>query len=350
MKILVIQQKMIGDVLTSSILFEALKEKYPTAELHYLVNSHTFPVIENNPFIDKILFFTPEHEKSRRKLFSLCKQIKKNKYDAVIDVYVKISSNLIVLFSNAKFKIGYFKKHSKYIYTHPLNRKKKTSYNVSLAIENRMLLLQPLGIEFSNFNPKIYLSPTEIENANKQLISHNIHKEHPLYMISVLGSSIAKTYPPEYMATLLDGIIEQQKDAQLLFNYIPNQLEKAKEIFNLCTPITQSRIFFNLYGKNLREFMALTYHCKALIGNEGGAVNMAKALQIPTFIIFNPALNKKNWFGEEENSKHSAVHLADYTEYKPKDYKAAKKDSITYYKKFKPTFILPNLIQFLKQL
>ena len=49
MKILVIQQKMIGDVLTSSILFEVLRAKYPNAQLDYLVNSHTLPVIENNP-------------------------------------------------------------------------------------------------------------------------------------------------------------------------------------------------------------------------------------------------------------------------------------------------------------
>ncbi len=47
MKILVIQQKMIGDVLTSSILFEALRLKYPNAQLDYLINEHTFPVVQN---------------------------------------------------------------------------------------------------------------------------------------------------------------------------------------------------------------------------------------------------------------------------------------------------------------
>ena len=41
MKILVIQQKMIGDVLTSSILFESLRIKYPNSKLDYLVNSNT---------------------------------------------------------------------------------------------------------------------------------------------------------------------------------------------------------------------------------------------------------------------------------------------------------------------
>ena len=36
-KYLIIQQKMIGDVLTSSILCEAIKQKNPSAKVHFLV-------------------------------------------------------------------------------------------------------------------------------------------------------------------------------------------------------------------------------------------------------------------------------------------------------------------------
>ena len=65
MKILVIQQKMIGDVLTSTILFEALRSKYPNAQLDYLINSHTFAVVKHNPFIDNIVYFTPTVENNK---------------------------------------------------------------------------------------------------------------------------------------------------------------------------------------------------------------------------------------------------------------------------------------------
>ena len=68
MKILVIQQKMIGDVLTSSILFEVLRAEYPNAELHYLIYPHTLPVVENNPFIDKIIIFKEEFKKSSARI------------------------------------------------------------------------------------------------------------------------------------------------------------------------------------------------------------------------------------------------------------------------------------------
>ncbi len=350
MKILVIQQKMIGDVLTTSILFEALREKFKSAELHYLINTHTYPVVESNPFIDKIIYFTPVNEKNKWSLIPFIKEIKKNNYDIVIDVYGKLSSNLISLFSGATVKIGYYKKHSSFIFTHPIKRIKQPEKNASLAIENRLRLLKPLDIPFKNLSPKIYLNQNEIESAKKTLHSYDIDLINPIFMISVLGSNPKKTYPAKYMANLLDLIILDIPKAQLLFNYIPNQIDSAKEIFDLCSKKTQDQIYFKLYGKSIREFIALTFHCNALIGNEGGAVNMAKAIQVPTFIIFNPSLNKANWFGDDENDNNVAVHLSDYIPHLENDLELAKKNPENYYHKFKPTFISPKLSQFLSNL
>ena len=76
---------------------------------------------------------------------------------------------------------------------------------------------------------------------------------------------------------------------------------------------------------------------------------MAKALKKPTFIIFNPGLNKSNWFGSEENNKNSAVHLSDFIDYKAEDYNEAKQNPNTYYLKFKPKFIEPKLAEFLSK-
>lgn len=341
---------MIGDVLTSSVMFEALKNHLEGTEIHYLINSHTDDVIKNNTFIDKVIFFKPEFEKNYWKLFLFILKIRKSKYDVIIDVYGKLSSNIITLFSGAKTKVGYYKKYSSMLFTDSIKRLKQPKHNASLAIENRLKLLEPLQVPFNNLSPKIYLEQKEIIKAKSQLDSFSIDLTKPLYMISVLGSSPSKTYPKKYMAQLLEKIIETDSNSQLLFNYIPNQSEDAKEVYDLCSKETQSQLFFNLYGKNLREFLALTYHCQALIGNEGGAINMAKALQIPTFIIFSPHLNKANWYGSVENDKHVAVHLSDFVDYQKNDLEKAKENHKEYYLKFKPTFIEPKLIDFLRSL
>ncbi len=341
-KVLIIQQKMIGDVLTATVICEALKKK--GYEVHYLINSHTLPVVENNPFVDHIVLFTPKIEKNKHALLSFIKQLRKTHFDIVIDAYGKLSSLLITSFSGANITIGYKKKHTSFLYSHPITRLKKPNHQCSLAIENRLRLVKPLGFDFEPLSPRIFLSETEKQSAKEKLTRGGIDFSKPLFMISLLGSNKKKTYPLPYMAKLLDYIIEQIPESQLLFNYIPNQLPEAKEIYNDCLPATQQAVFFDLYGKNLREFLAFTSLSDALIGNEGGAVNMAKALEIPTFIIFNPGLNKENWFGNTESYIHQAVHLKDFINYSISE---AKKDPLSYYLKFKPTFVFPKLQAFL---
>ena len=53
-------------------------------------------------------------------------------------------------------------------------------------------------------------------------------------MIGVLGSGYNKTYPHAYMAEVINLIVNEQKDCQILFNYIPKQESDAKAIYDLC--------------------------------------------------------------------------------------------------------------------
>ena len=68
MKILIIQQKRIGDVLTSTILANNLRKKYPTASIDYMCYSNCVDVLINNPNISNIIVL---EEKVRKNYFSL---------------------------------------------------------------------------------------------------------------------------------------------------------------------------------------------------------------------------------------------------------------------------------------
>jgi heptosyltransferase-2 len=342
---------MIGDVLTSSLLFEMLREHYPVAQLDYLVNANTLPVIENNPFFDNVCVFTPEIEASKSELNAFRKKIKSEGYDVVIDVYSKLGSAILTKFSGAKKRIGYQKWYTKHKYTQTFVPKTISNLDEGLAIENRVLLLEPLVGEGLNIpKPKIYLRPEEIEKAEEQLIQHGIDLNKSLFMIGILGSDTAKTYPLPYMANLLDYIVSETR-SQLIFNYIPNQQSDADALYTLCSEKTREHIFKDVYGSNIRQFLALTAHCKALIGNEGGAVNMAKALNIPTFSIFAPWIMKEAWNSYEATGKNASVHLKDfYPELYKKHPKKYKKQAETLYRQFAPDYIIPEIKDFLSNL
>src|SRR5690606_31547416 len=136
-------------------------------------------------------------------------------------------------------------------------------------IENRMLLLKGIDEDFPVENkPRIYLKQEEISLARQKLLNSGIDLEKPLFMIAILGSSPGKTYPGGYMAEVLDFLVEKL-DAQLIFNYNPMQKQEARAIIGKCNPNTIKNTHFEIFGSGLREFLALTSHCDALIGNEG---------------------------------------------------------------------------------
>lgn len=348
MKILVIQQKMIGDVLTSSIICENLKKAQPDSLVHYMAHENTIAVIENNPLIDKIVVFSGKYRQSKASFLSFLREIRKEKYDVVIDAYGKLESNLITLFSGAKQKIGWKKWYTSMIYTKLYSAKDQTKGN-ELAVNDRLLLVESfLGKDQKVVKkPKIYLTAKEINDAISLLGEHGISRSRNLIMIGLLGSAYNKTYPPNYMAAVLDEICEQTSSV-MLFNYLPSQKQQVRAVYDLCSEKTQKTIKLDVFADSLRGFLGILSQCSAIIGNEGGAINMAKALQIPSFSIYSPWINKEAW-NLFEDDLNQAVHLKDF---EPQLYtgltkKQQKEMALGLYQHFKPTLVKPSLLSFL---
>lgn len=311
MRILVIQQKRIGDVLTSTIICNNLKSKFPDSVIDYMCYPNSVDVLKENPNIDNIVVLTNKVRKSIPSLFKFIFQIRRKKYDAVIDVYSKLESNLITLFSGAKYKVSYRKSYTKLIYNYTYERFDAVESEHGLAIENRLLLLKPfISEKITNVKPKIFLKDSEIEEAKNILKSFNVDTAKPLIMFGILGSEPFKTYPLEGMAKIIDFTVAKT-NATIIFNYVPFQKDLALEVYNYCTEETKKHIVFDLYCTELRTFLALLSQCEMLIGNEGGAVNMAKALEIPTFSIFTPSVRKETWQLFENEAKNASIHLKD---------------------------------------
>lgn len=348
-KILVIQQKMIGDVLASSIICKNLKQMYPEGQIDYLIYPFTKPVVENHPAIDNLVLFEQKYRDSKWQFLKFLTHIRKEKYDIVIDAYGILESNIIVGFSLADKKIGFYKPYTSFIYTDTVKELQTPLTEAGLALDNRLQLIRVLepAIPLEN-RPKIYITDAEVEKGKQFLASKNISAQSKIYMISVLGSSNIKTYPAAYMAQLLD-VIARNSDAVMIFNYIPSQTEEAQEIYNLCSPETRSKIRMDVELDSIRDFLSVLYHCSALIGNEGGAVNMAKALEIPTFTIFSTWIKKEAWNSFEDGKNTVSVHLKDY---KPELYgatspKEKKSEALALYKEFTPDLIIPELKKYI---
>ncbi len=303
---------MIGDVLVSSIICNNLRKAYPDAQIDYLVYASTTPVLEGNSAISNLILFTDKHRNSNREFLKLALKIRKEKYDLLIDAYSKLESWVVVLLSGAKRRISYKKPGRGFLYTDNVPFATFPKTNMGLAIERRLSLLTPLNLDIEiDPLPKLFVTEAENQRAMSLFEQHGVRKDRKTVMISLIGSEKRKTYPLEFMAKIVNQIADSH-DVNILFNYFPKQIEDAKEVYDACTESTKQKIYFDLLGDDLRSFIAIMNNCDMIVGNDGGAINMAKALGKASFIIFSPWIEKKIWATFEDGIHHRSVHLKEF--------------------------------------
>lgn len=89
-KILVIRLSSIGDIIWTTPVVRCLKEQLKDIELHYCTKIQYKSLVESNPYIDKLIYLEND-------LGPLIEQLKKEKYDFIVDLHKNIRSFMIKL-------------------------------------------------------------------------------------------------------------------------------------------------------------------------------------------------------------------------------------------------------------
>ena len=153
-KILLVRNDNIGDLICTTPAIEALRKTHPRAQIDIVVNSLNACVVRGNPFLNKIYIYTkPKHVKGLaakvRAFWGKCKillQIRREKYDATV-IFRSAYSPSAAIFARAagaKMTIGAAKQNEGgSLITHKLNFN-PPPHEVLLCCE----LVAPLGAKF----------------------------------------------------------------------------------------------------------------------------------------------------------------------------------------------------------
>ncbi|MFQ5547412.1 MAG: glycosyltransferase family 9 protein [Woeseia sp.] len=307
MKILVIQQKRIGDVLVSTALCNNLRQYMPGAEIHYLVFSFTEEVVTGNPNIDEIVLF----EDSDRTPFNMLRfalKIRRSAYDVVIDPYTKPESRFFTMLSGAKTRISFRSRGGIYNVTVP--HKEYPPDACGTVLTDRLNLLRPLLGEEVHLDPKhrIFLSEDEIGHGKRLLEAQGINPQKPIAVFGIFGSVSDKTYPEDYMLTLMDWFQGRFK-AQIMLNYFPEQAADARRFYQSMT--NRQNVFPDLVSHDLRNLAAVLSHVTLYIGNDSGHTHIAKSMNVPTFTICAPFVARHTWGILDDLKSNDSVDVSD---------------------------------------
>lgn len=104
-KILIIRRSALGDTIHTLPLAKSLREKFPNAQIDWIVEDKAEKFITNNPLLDKVYVI---HKKTGgfAEFKQIIKQIRAEKYDIAIDTQQLLKSGVILGLSGAKRKIA----------------------------------------------------------------------------------------------------------------------------------------------------------------------------------------------------------------------------------------------------
>ena len=270
-KFLIIQTAFIGDVVLATSLVEKLASYFPAASIDFLVRKGNESLLENNPHIRQVLVWN----KKQRKLGNLWRmlfRIRKEKYDAVINVQRFAATGLLTAFSKAKTKIGFNKNPLSFLFTNKVKHEISTGGQPVHEIERNTKLIAGIT-DAIVFKPKLYPSVKDVETVDP-------FKKAPYLTISPASVWFTKQYPKDKWAEFIQKtdpsytiyLLGASSDTALADEII--RLAKRSQVINLCGQLTF------LQSAALMKDAAMNYV------NDSAPLHFASAVNAPVTAIY----------------------------------------------------------------
>ena len=267
-KILVIQTAFTGDVVLATALIEKLHQFYPEAEIDFLLRKGNEGLLKDHPFLKEVLIWNKKKNKYKN-LFGLLKQIRKKKYDTVINLQRFASTGILTGLSKAKEKIGFNKNPMSFLFT------KKVSHQFQEGVhevERNNRLIE--DFTDSSFNkPKLY--PTL---KNEQEIAQ--YQNEPYVCMMPASVWFTKQYPEEKWIELINDFPAQYNIYLLGGKEDETMCERIKEK-------SKNKKVTVLAGKlSFLSSAALMKSAKMNYSNDSAPLHFASATDAPITAIF----------------------------------------------------------------
>jgi ADP-heptose:LPS heptosyltransferase len=162
-KFLIIQTAFIGDVVLATVLIEKLHDRFPDAEIDFLLRKGNEQLLTGHPFLHDILIWDKKKHKQRN-LFRMLSRVRKNKYDSIINVQRFFATGILTAFSGAKETIGFDKNPLSFLFTKKIKHEVGGSQPVHETIRNLALIRE--FTDDSIYKPKLYPSAADYDSVD----------------------------------------------------------------------------------------------------------------------------------------------------------------------------------------
>lgn len=294
-KILIIRRSALGDTIHTLPLAAVLREKFPNAEIDWIVEDKAAQFIENNPLLNKVYVI---HKKTggMKELVSLIQEIRQKKYDIAIDTQQLLKSGIILGMSGAKRRIALSDgREFSGIFANEIIKTNRPQFDINYHVIKRNLeIAEYLGADTENIS---FVLPESTQEAKQkaQEVFKKLNNNKKTIIIAPETTWKNKHWQVENWREL----IKIYKDkTNILYTGTKNDKGLSKEILS---GFNEEDIL-NLQGKtNLAELPEIFKLADLVISPDSGSAHIAWATGKPSIItlFFATSAERTAPFGEK---------------------------------------------------
>jgi ADP-heptose:LPS heptosyltransferase len=295
-RILVIRRDNIGDLVCTTPLIAALRERYPSGHIAALVNTYNEAVLAGNPDVDAVYAYEKgKHRGEARSIVSvyadrlrLIIALRKGKFDYAILATPGFAPRSLrfARLVGARHVLGYTergKAHSRLDIALPYDREARVH-----EVEQVFGLLRALGIKGPPPPTRIFPDPGERGDIERAL--SRLGRDTPVIGVHISARRENQQWPAENFAALI-GAIAKRHSVRILLLWAPGEADnpkhpgdddKARAVVKSCAGVA----ILPWPTEALSRLIAALSLCDCVVCADGGAMHLAAALGKPILCFF----------------------------------------------------------------
>ncbi len=280
-KILIVRFSSLGDVILTTPVISALKDKFPDSKIFFLTKAHYGDVLRADPRIFSLIEFDPiKKHKGFSGFIRLVSELRSHDFDLLIDLHANLRSFFVRHLTKSKVKLKYHKRWlSRFLTVHFKFLKTKAIHTVDSYFE----VLKKIQIYSPEKNPLIFLSQDDVEISGHFLLEQELEKDDIVVGVHPGARWETKRWDEGKFERVCQDLIDKHNCKIMLLGDAGDE----ELIENISKDIPDAKLI-KAVGLPKGRFMSLIGRCDCFITNDSGPMHVASALKVPVVAIFGP--------------------------------------------------------------
>lgn len=313
MTILLVRLRLIGDVVFTTPVIRAVRRRYPTARIVYLVEESAAPVVAANPHLSSVIVVP--HSRGWRRIrddLRLARRLRAERADLAIDLHGGPRSAWLTWASRAHVRVGYDVPGRSWMYTRVVHRSK--TYQPRHAVVNQWDLLGAVDAMLAT-PPSRVLDRVEMrvdaetrDRVARALAARGVTPATRVIVLHVSAGNPFRRWPETSFASVAAALATTGADRMVLVTAGPSDREAAARV------IAEARRQAGAAARivdaehlSLAELRATLDTAALFIGGDSGPLHVAATSDVPIVAIYGPTLPERSEPWRPESIPTAAV-------------------------------------------